>query len=89
MLTGRERNIISNSIQWTVIIAFAMTVILPLLYAIMRLESVTETNSLDSIFSFFSLTEAKEALICTIGINILGNSNTYYWLAFSMATWKI
>lgn len=66
MLTSRERNIISNSIQWTVILAFALTVILPLLYAIMRLESVTETNSLDSIISFFTLTEAKEALKFTL-----------------------
>ena len=66
MLTSRERNIISNSIQWTVILAFALTVILPLLYAIMRLESVTESNSLDSIISFFTLTEAKEALKFTL-----------------------
>ena len=66
MLNSKDKSIISESIQWTVIIAFALSIILPLIYAIMRLESVTGTNSLDSIISFFSLKEAKDALYFTI-----------------------
>ena len=66
MLTSKDRTLISNSIQWTVIIAFALTIIFPLLYAIMRLEAVTGMSSLDSIISFFTLTETKEALRFTL-----------------------
>ena len=66
MLTSKDRTLISNSIQWTVIIAFALTIILPLLYAIMRLEAVTGISSLDSVISFFTLTETKEALRFTL-----------------------
>lgn len=66
MLTSKDRTLISNSIQWTVIIAFALTIILPLLYAIMRLEAVTGMSSLDSVISFFTLTETKEALRFTL-----------------------
>jgi thiamine transport system permease protein len=66
MLNSRDKSIISESIQWTVVIAFGLSIILPLIYAIMRLESVTGTNSLDSIISFFSLKEAKDALYFTI-----------------------
>jgi len=66
MLISKERNIISNSIQWTVVFAFGLSVALPLLYAIIRLESVTGISSLDSIISFFELPEAKEALNFTI-----------------------
>ena len=66
MLTSKDRTVISNSIQWTVIIAFALTIIFPLLYAIMRLEAVTGMSSLDSIISFFTLTETKEALRFTL-----------------------
>ncbi|MDG1551801.1 MAG: ABC transporter permease subunit [Candidatus Poseidoniaceae archaeon] len=66
MLTSKDRTVISNSIQWTVIIAFALTIIFPLLYAIMRLEAVTGMSSLDSIISFFTFTETKEALRFTL-----------------------
>jgi len=66
MLTSKDRTLISKSIQWTVIIAFALTIILPLLYAIMRLEAVTGISSLDSVISFFTLTETKEALRFTL-----------------------
>ena len=66
MLTGKQKNIISSSVQWTVILSFALAIVLPLLYAIMRLESVTGINSLESIITFFEQPLLKEALKFTI-----------------------
>jgi len=66
MLTGKQRNIISSSVQWTVILSFALAIVLPLLYAIMRLESVTGISSLESIITFFEQPLLKEALRFTI-----------------------
>ena len=66
MLTGKQRNIIYSSVQWTVILSFALAIVLPLLYAIMRLESVTGFSSLESIITFFEQPLLKEALSFTI-----------------------
>ncbi|MAR93484.1 MAG: hypothetical protein CMA45_00170 [Euryarchaeota archaeon] len=66
MLTGKQRNIIYSSVQWTVILSFALAIVLPLLYAIMRLESVTGISSLESIITFFEQPLLKEALRFTI-----------------------
>ena len=66
MLSRRQRNIIFNSTQWIVILAFALAIVLPLLYAIMRLEAVTGTSSLDSIITFFEQPLLQEALRFTI-----------------------
>ena len=66
MLTGKQKNIISSSVQWTVILSFALAIVLPLLYAIMRLESVTGISSLESIITFFEQPLLKEALRFTI-----------------------
>ncbi|MBL6891626.1 MAG: iron ABC transporter permease [Candidatus Poseidoniaceae archaeon] len=66
MLTGKQRNIIYSSVQWTVILSFALAIVLPLLYAIMRLESVTGISSLESIITFFEQPLLKEALSFTI-----------------------
>ena len=66
MLTGKQKNIISSSLQWTVILSFALAIVLPLLYAIMRLESVTGISSIESIITFFEQPLLKEALRFTI-----------------------
>ena len=66
MLSRKQRNIIFNSTQWMVIFTFALAIILPLLYAIMRLEAVTGTSSLDSIITFFEQPLLQEALRFTI-----------------------
>tara|TARA_B100001559_G_scaffold10540_1_gene9241 strand:+ start:1926 stop:3686 length:1761 start_codon:yes stop_codon:yes gene_type:complete len=66
MLTGKQRNIIYSSVQWTVVLSFALAIVLPLLYAIMRLESVTGISSLESIITFFEQPLLKEALRFTI-----------------------
>ena len=50
MLTGKQKSIISNSAQWVVIISYSLAIILPLTYAIMRLEAVTVVSSIESIF---------------------------------------
>ena len=66
MLTGKQKSIISNSAQWVVIISYSLAIILPLTYAIMRLEAVTGVSSIESIFTFFEQPLTKEALRFTI-----------------------
>lgn len=66
MLSRKQKDTIFNSTQWMVIFVFASAIVLPLLYAIMRLEAVTGTNSLDSIITFFEQPLLQEALRFTI-----------------------
>ncbi len=66
MLTGKQKSIISDSAQWVVIISYSLAIILPLTYAIMRLEAVTGVSSIESIFTFFEQPLTKEALRFTI-----------------------
>ena len=66
MLSRKQKDTIFNSTQWMVIFVFASAIVLPLLYAIMRLEAVTGTNSLDSIITFFEQPSLQEALRFTI-----------------------
>ena len=66
MRMGKGRSLIFNLAQWVIITSFALAIILPLLYAIIRLESVTGNSSLDSIILFFENPETLDALKFTM-----------------------
>ena len=66
MLSGKNRDFIINSSQWIVVSSFFLALFVPILYAILRLESVTEMSSLSAITNFFQIIGTKEALKFTL-----------------------
>ena len=65
MVNGRQRVII-NTTQWFVVGSFFFALFIPIMYAILRLQSVTEMNSLMAISHFFEIFGTKEALKFTL-----------------------
>ena len=66
MIKGKNRDFIINSSQWIVVSSFFLALFVPILYAILRLESVTEMSSLSAITNFFQIIGTKEALKFTL-----------------------
>ena len=66
MLVRKDRLAVNSLIQWLVVVVFSMAIIIPFLYANMRLQSVTDLNLLTSISSFFEFQDASDALRFTI-----------------------
>ena len=66
MLNGKNREFFVNTSQWFVVGTFFFALLIPIFYAVIRLQSVTEMNSLSAITNFFQIIGTKEALKFTL-----------------------
>jgi len=86
MLKENQQRLLVNSIQWLTVTLFLTLTVLPLLYAIGRLESVTGISAISAFINFFgnqqSMTALKftllEATISTIVTVIIGLPIAWY-----------
>ena len=66
MLNADKKQTIVNGLQWFVVGSFFLALFVPLLYSVIRLQSVTGMSSLSAISNFFDIVSTREALKFTL-----------------------